>query len=232
MLSLPLKKFLISSDRSNTEKISFLSSDMNEFDKKAGEWDSNQEHWDRSAAIVNQITELIPLNRKMTALEFGAGTGIAGFLLRDKLKEIILLDSSPEMVRIINEKIDALGTGNIKTLLLDLEKNDLPGIKVDLVMTQLALHHVTDVKTIIGRFYKLLKHGGYLAVADLYTEDGSFHGAGFSGHKGFDPKAFSDIVRMEGFKDISFRKCFVINKKPAESNISQFDVFLLVARKD
>ncbi len=205
---------------------------MNEFDKKAREWDANQEHWERSAAIVNQITELIPLNPGMTALEFGAGTGIAGFLLKDKLKEVILLDSSREMVTIINEKIEASGTGNITTLFMDLEKDDLPGIKVDLIITQLALHHVTDIKTITGRFYKLLKHGGYLAAADLYPEDGSFHGAGFSGHNGFDPEAFSAIVRSEGFRDISFRKCFVINKKKAESDIRQYDVFLLVARKD
>jgi 16S rRNA A1518/A1519 N6-dimethyltransferase RsmA/KsgA/DIM1 with predicted DNA glycosylase/AP lyase activity len=49
---------------------------MNEFDIKAAEWDNNPMHWERSEAIVNEIIKLIPLSNKMTALEYGAGTGI------------------------------------------------------------------------------------------------------------------------------------------------------------
>ena len=63
---------------------------MNEFDAKAAEWDKNPMHWDRSEAIANEIIKLIPLKKKMTALEYGAGTGITSFLLKDYLKEITL----------------------------------------------------------------------------------------------------------------------------------------------
>ena len=57
----------------------------------------------------------------------------------------------------------------------------------DLIYTLMVLHHVGDVETIIRKFRGLLNPGGYLAIADLYSEDGSFHGEGFSGHMGFDP---------------------------------------------
>ena len=73
---------------------------MNEFDIKAAEWDKNPMHWDRSEAISNQIKKLIPLSKQMTALEYGAGTGITSFLLKDHLKEITLMDNSSEMVRL------------------------------------------------------------------------------------------------------------------------------------
>ena len=70
---------------------------------------------------------------------------------------------------------------------------------------------------------------GYLAIADLYPEDGSFHGEGFEGHKGFDTNIMADKLRGYGFGNISARKCFVINKKISENDIRDFEVFLLVA---
>jgi len=93
---------------------------MNEFDIKAADWDQNPMHWDRSESITNQIKKLIPLKKHMTALEYGAGTGIASFMLKDYIKEITLMDSSSEMVRAINDKIRTTKVKNLKTLNFDL----------------------------------------------------------------------------------------------------------------
>src|SRR5512133_1531575 len=150
------------------------------FDSMAADWDKNPMHWDRSVAIANMIKELIPLNDRMTALEFGAGTGIASFLLKDQLREITLMDNSIEMVRVMDEKIMATRVKNLKTLNFDLELEDYKGGKLDLIFTQMVLHHVTDIEKIMKKFYGLLNPKGYLAIADLYTEDGSFHGDNFS----------------------------------------------------
>ena len=148
----------------------------NEFDIIAAEWDKDPMHWDRSETITDLIKKLIPLTRQMTALEYGAGTGIASFLLKDYLKEITLMDSSSEMVRIIDEKIKTTKAKNLKTLNFDLEHADYKGERFDLIFTQMVLHHVTDLENIISKFYNLVNPGGYLAIADLYPEDGSFHG--------------------------------------------------------
>ncbi len=204
---------------------------MNEFDIKASGWDANPMHWERSVAIVNIVLKQIVLNKSMKALEFGAGTGITGFLLKDYLKEITMMDSSPEMVRIMNEKIALTGAANLKAILFDLEKEDPDENNFDLLITQMVMHHVADINNIVGKFYRLLNPGGYLAIADLYPEDGSFHGEKFSGHKGFNPLEFSTLVRNQGFKDVSLQKCFVINKKISEFETRQFNVFLLIANK-
>ncbi|MFA4852818.1 MAG: class I SAM-dependent methyltransferase [Bacteroidales bacterium] len=205
---------------------------MNEFDIKAAEWDKNPMHWDRSEAIANQIKKLIPLKKQMTALEYGAGTGIASFLLKDYLKEITLMDSSSEMVRVMNEKIKTTKVKNLKTLNFDLEHADYKGGKFDLIFTQMVLHHVTDIENIIKKFYNLLNPEGYLAIADLYPEDGSFHGADFTGHKGFDIEELSKQVMNQGFSNASHQLCFVINKKISDTETKQFDVFLLIASRD
>jgi tRNA (cmo5U34)-methyltransferase len=206
---------------------------MNEFDLKATGWDKNPMHWDRSKAIVEEMKKLLPLDSRMTAMEYGAGTGIASFLLSDILKEITLMDNSSEMVRITKEKIKAAGATNLKVLNFDLEHNDLDGkIKFDLIFTQMVLHHVTDIEAIISKFSKLLKAGGFLAIADLYKEDGSFHGEGFTGHKGFDPEDLSAILSENQFKDIDYSTCFIIDREISEAETRQYAVFLLTATRD
>jgi ubiquinone/menaquinone biosynthesis C-methylase UbiE len=125
---------------------------MNEFDSKAAEWDKNPMHWARSEAIANEIRKIIPLTKEMTALEYGAGTGIASFLLKDDLKEITLMDNSPEMIKVMKGKIEATKASNLNALNFDLEQSDLKDKTFDLIFTQMVLHHVTDIDSIVARF--------------------------------------------------------------------------------
>src|ERR1035437_26737 len=204
---------------------------MNEFAIASAEWDQNPIIWERAEAIANEIKKLVPLQKQMTALEFGAGTGVTSFILKDSLKEITLMDNSPEMVKVMNNKIKTLKVKNLKTLNFNLEQNDFKDAKFDLIFNQMVLHHITDIKDIITKFYNLLNPGGFLAIADLYTEDGSFHGEGFTGHKGFDPSDLSSMLLKSGFKNITHHKCFVINKKISDAVTKEFDVFLLIAQR-
>ncbi len=203
---------------------------MNEFDIKASGWDQNPMHWDRSLAVSSQIRELLPLTKQMTALEFGAGTGITSFMLKDHLKEITPMDTSSEMLKIINNKIKEYRTDNLKTLYFDLENAEYNEATFDLIFSQMVLHHINDTEDIISKFYNMLNPGGFLAIADLYPEDGSFHGKEFSGNKGFDPEVLSELLIKSGFTNISHRKCFVIEKKTSDSGNKHFDVFLLIAQ--
>jgi len=202
---------------------------MNEFDLKAAGWDQNPMHWDRSAAIVKELLKQVPVSKKMTALEYGAGTGITSFLLKDNFREITMMDSSPEMVKVMKEKIKVTSSQNLKPLLFNLEKEEWKGDFFNLLITQMVLHHVIDIDNIFRKFYEIINPGGYLAIADLYPEDGSFHGEGFEGHKGFDTNILANKLREYGFGNIFSRKCFVINKKISENDMREFEVFLLVA---
>lgn len=205
---------------------------MNEFDIKAAEWDNNPMHWERSEAIVNEIIKLIPLSSKMTALEYGAGTGIGSFLLKDHLKKITLMDNSSEMVKVINEKIRSSKVNNLRALNFNLETDLYREGRFDFIFTQMVLHHVNDIEKIINTFHTLLNPQGYLAIADLYEEDGSFHGDGFSGHKGFNIDSLSGTLGKNRFSDIIHKTCFVINRKISETETQQYEVFIIVAKRD
>lgn len=204
---------------------------MNDFDNKAAEWDLNPMHLDRSLAIAEEIIKLVPLNKNMRALEYGAGTGITSFLIKDYLKEIVLMDNSSEMVRVTNNKIKSSNVTNLKALNFNLETDDYKDDKFDLIFTQMVLHHINDTDNIIKKFYRLLKSESYLVIADLHEEDGSFHGDGFGGHKGFNTDSLAAILRNNGFSHIFHNTCFVIDRKISENELKQFKVFIMVAKK-
>lgn len=201
---------------------------MNEFDQKARDWDSNPMHTARSKAVAEHIRKLIPLDKSMKALEFGAGTGSTSVFLADFLGEILMTDNSRGMVDMMNAKISRTGIKNLKAVLFDLEKNDYPG-KFDIIYTQMVLHHVPDTEKIIGKFGNHLNPGGWLAIADLYREDGSFHGDGFSGHKGFDPEYLEKIMIRNKFAETRHMKCFTVEKQTADG-MKNFDVFIITGQ--
>ena len=70
-----------------------------------------------------------------------------------------------------------------------------------------------------------LNPGEYLAIADLYPEDGSFHGEGFTGHKGFDVEKLSSNLMNHGFTEIRFKQCFIIRRAPWKTELQMNILF-------
>ena len=73
----------------------------------------------------------------------------------------------------------------------------------------------------------MLNPEGYLAIADLFSEDGSFHGPDIKVHHGFDPEKLFEILKIAGFKNIKYKTVFEVKR---ESGI-KYPVFLLVGQK-
>jgi tRNA (cmo5U34)-methyltransferase len=203
---------------------------INEFDSKAREWDKNQMHVERAAAIATAIEKTIPMNKHMKALEFGAGTGLLSFMLADRLAEITLMDNSTEMINMVRGKISGQEVHHMKPVLINLEQEDYPE-QFDIIYSQMVLHHVDDVAAILKKFFRMTNPGGYLAIADLYVEDGSFHGDGFTGHKGFDVEYLSKELTEDGFRNIRHQTCFTVKKITEQGTMKNFPVFLIVAEK-
>jgi tRNA (cmo5U34)-methyltransferase len=204
---------------------------MSEFDIKAKTWDANPVNWERAEAIAFKIRQHIKVSEVLTALEFGAGTGILSFLLKDSLKEITLMDNSVEMVKVMEEKIVKQQVTHLKPLFFDLETNEFTSQTFDIILSQMVLHHVTDVKAMIAKFYRLLNAGGSIAIADLYSEDGSFHGSSFTGHLGFDMNNLSQMLLDSGFKNIVHEPCYVMEKETEAHGRMKFPLFILTATK-
>jgi tRNA (cmo5U34)-methyltransferase len=199
---------------------------MSDFDSRAREWDKDKMHTERSVAIAAELVRMIPLKHSMKALEYGAGTGILSFLLKDRFSEITLMDNSKEMIKVCMEKKGYYNTNHILPIWFDLENERFQG-KFDIIFNQMVLHHVKDFEAIIHTFSSLLNKNGYLVIADLYPEDGSFHGIDVQVHLGFDPERLTVVLKKAGFKKAEHKVCFEIKREPGKI----FPVFLLVAQK-
>jgi tRNA (cmo5U34)-methyltransferase len=204
---------------------------MNDFDSKAAEWDKNPIHWERSAVIVEEIKKRITFSPDLTAMEYGAGTGIASFLLKDDFRSILMLDNSDEMVRVTLDKIKASGSKNLAVEKFDLEHQDYRSAKFDLIFSQMVFHHIADIDAILKRIGGMLNPGGSIAVADLYNEDGSFHGDGFTGHNGFNPSDLAKTLSSLGFRDIVYEHCYTVSRKISETETRNYPLFLITAVK-
>ncbi|HNQ04414.1 MAG TPA: class I SAM-dependent methyltransferase [Thiobacillaceae bacterium] len=204
--------------------------DAAHFDSKARQWDENPVFQERARRIAEAMRAMVPLSTTMTALDYGSGTGLLSFPLRNELGFITLSDTSAGMLAVVEEKIAALGVTNMATLLADLSATSLPDARFDLIYSSMTLHHIPDTDAILTAFHAHLNPGGWLAIADLDREDGSFHGAEVDVHHGFERDVLAERVRRAGFVEVAFRTVFEIGKEQPQG-MRVYPVFIMVARR-
>jgi 2-polyprenyl-3-methyl-5-hydroxy-6-metoxy-1,4-benzoquinol methylase len=204
--------------------------DAAHFDSKARQWDENPVFRERGLKIAQAIRQTVPLHPSMRALDYGCGTGLLSFPLKDELGAILMADSSGGMLEVVKEKIAEHGIVNMTTLQLDLLADPQPAQRFDLIVTAMTLHHVPDTDHILRIFHDLLNPGGYLCIADLDQEDGSFHGIEVDVHHGFDQADLGRRATQAGFADVQFQTVFSIAKE-GQSGTRDYPVFLMTARR-
>ena len=202
------------------------------FDHKASDWDANPMHVERAEAIAECMRRHAHLTPTMRGFEFGCGTGLLSFALRDTLGEITLADTSAGMLDVLRGKIASTGLSNMHPLYIDLLAAPLPATRYDVVFSAMTLHHIPDTRRALEVSHALLATGGTLCVADLDAEDGSFHDDGddTNVHQGFARQELQALAEACGFTDVYFDTAYTINKLRGDVPRA-YPVFLMVARK-
>lgn len=199
------------------------------FDTLAKEWDVAPQHVARTRDVAALIRERVPL-AGMSSLEIGAGTGLLSFALSDTLGEVLATDPSQGMVDVLVDKIRQSGSGNIRASRCGDDLAEAIG-PYDLAMLQMALHHIPDVPGFLRRAHGKLRSGGTLAIADLDTEDGSFHGAEVKDvHLGFDRTEILQRLEDAGFQPVSIGTAHSM-KRVVNGIEREYPIFLAIARK-
>ncbi len=197
-----------------------------DFDRKAADWDDPAKVA-RAGLVADAIVGATSPTPATRLLEYGAGTGLVTEALGDRVGPALLADTSAGMREVMAKKVADGRIPDARVIDLDLTDADaeLPDESFGLVVTVLTLHHVDELDRVLGRFAELLDHDGHLCVVDLDAEDGSFHGAGFAGHHGFDRRAFADRLRSSDFDDVTVSDCGELTRDDGT-----FSMFLAVAR--
>jgi len=204
---------------------------MTNFDERAKDWDSDPKKVERAHLVGDAIRKAVPLSNDMSAFEYGCGTGLLSFALQEDLGQIMLADTSQGMLDVLRGKIANSGVTNMHPIRLDLSTDPLPTEKYHITYSLMVLHHINDARGILGKFYDILEPKGYLIVADLDKEDGSFHTDGTTDvHKGFGRRELQEWVEATGFGNIQFSTVYEI-KKVVDGKEKAFPVFLMVSQK-
>jgi len=195
------------------------------FSEKARDWDENELVRELSSAIGEAILKRVPFDEHMTILDFGAGTGLISTRLAPKVGRIVAVDTSEAMLERLAAKPEL--QGKVEPVCQDITREGLDG-RFDRIVSAMAMHHVADTERLIETFAEHLKPGGRLAVADLDTEDGSFHPEDAQGvhHHGFDRDALAALLKRHGFEDIHFDTAHVVSKEGRD-----YPVFLVTASR-
>ena len=202
---------------------------MSSFDARAKEWDTPAKT-ERAQAVAESIQKTVHFPQGTSAFEYGCGTGLLSFCLLESLGEVTLADSSTGMLGVLKEKIEAEKADNMTPLQIDLMADPRPEASYDVIYTLLTMHHIPETQRILEIFHSMLAENGTLCIADLDKEDGSFHGAGFDGHLGFEREDLREKAANAGFRDIRFQTCYTV-KKEVNGAPGEFPVFLMTCGK-
>jgi SAM-dependent methyltransferase len=184
------------------------------FDERAKDWDADPRKVERARTVAATIRAHIQLGETSRLLDYGAGTGLLGQALAGVVGSVVLADPAAGMREVLYEKL-ALGAfgPNAHVLDLDLARRPRPPLRFDVVASLMALHHIPALPPVLAGFARVLVPDGLLCIADLEREDGSFHGAGFVGHHGFDREDLSSWLIDAGFNPPVFRSSFTVEKR-------------------
>lgn len=202
-----------------------------DFDKVAASWDEKPQRRLLAEAVAAGIAESVHLHRELQVLEYGCGTGLCGLQLAPGVGQLTAVDTSAGMLEELSKKSRDLGLCNVTPTLISPDSWPLPAAAYDLVFSSMVLHHIEATRTLLQNFQKALKPGGFLALADLQLENGTFHDdpTGVA-HHGFDPKALITMLEGLGFTTLETRTVHTIRKQHGGGEHS-FSVFLITAQK-
>ncbi|MBN1270055.1 MAG: class I SAM-dependent methyltransferase [Kiritimatiellae bacterium] len=120
-------------------------------------------------------------------LDVGCGTGLLSLkFLRRADCRITAVDSSPDMLRLFQAKIDALDLGpRVRCLRQDAASLRFGRESFDIVAATVALHHVKNKLPMLRRIRSMLKPGGRLVIGEADVDTTGDHA---------DPKRLARIL--------------------------------------
>jgi len=131
------------------------------------------------------------------------------------------------MLKEVSRKIKDLGLTNRAEIFKwpeEIEK--LATLQPNLIVSQMVLHHIENLDKLGHQLFKITASKGQLALLDLDTEDGSFHGESHKGRLGINRKELEKDLLNAGFINIQF-----FEADPILKNNQSYTRFLCTAVK-
>lgn len=200
------------------------------FDMLAPQWDQDAGHVRMAQKVARAILQALDPQGQEDVLEFGAGTGLATLIVAPRVGRLTALDGSAGMLQVLRQKCVRKGVANVQAV-----EGNVVGQRLaqyDLIYSALTLHHVQDVPALLHKLAAHLNPGGRIALADLDTEDGSFHGAAAGvAHHGFDRGVLGQWLQDAGLAPVRFSTAWTVERPREDGSRASYPIFLAVADK-
>ena len=193
------------------------------FAQKAEGYDQNEQRVANVENIANAILSQVELDKEMHLMDFGSGTGLLLERIAPYVKKITAVDVSQSMnAQLAQKKNDVPCTLEIKELNL---ATDTLEQKFDGIISSMTMHHIENTEAMFTKFYTMLNEDGFIALADLDQEDGTFHKEDTGVyHLGFDRNHLLQSMQRLGFKNVTIGDASIVHKPQGS-----YPVFILTA---
>ncbi len=129
-------------------------------------------NWHDSAAwithdkLLKAHAALCEKGKGAVALDVCCGSGVVGASFKGKVKKVIGLDLTPEMVAMARTRLDEVTQGNVYRMPFE-------GASFDLVCTREVLHLLPEPERPVSEIFRVLKPGGQFIVGQIlpFCED-------------------------------------------------------------
>lgn len=214
----------------DSQAYSSSESDTKEFfNRIAPDWeDLRKGYYDES--VVNRLVGMELFKTNMTILDLGAGNGYLSRAVAGHVGKVIAVDISSEMLRELRKKADMEGISNIEAVESDGCDMPLEDSCIDVVCSNMYLHHIEDPEVAIKEMHRVLKPGGAVFLADLKEHsDKELKEKMYDVWQGFDTGDITEWFRKCGFKKIVFHN---MSDKKGSRNKTENPLFIMTAIKE
>lgn len=195
------------------------------FRDKSKEYEKDSNRVNNVDNIAGAIRVGVKLEKSMHIMDFGSGTGLLLEKIAPFVSKITAVDISNSMNEELAAKREKLGC-ELEIIEMDLTKEKLERT-FDGIISSMTMHHVEDIDAMFASFYGMLNKDGFIAIADLDKEDGTFHQEDTGVfHAGFDRDEFLSSAAKAGFKNLN-----IIQASIAYKPYGAYPVFLLTGTK-
>ena len=198
------------------------------FDAHAEQWDSSPVRGERARTVASEIMRRLPSGGRW--LDIGSGTGLLGLALSSHADHVSLGDTSQGMLEVARRNIADAGLNDrMDALFCDAEQwsSEVPSQEYDAIVSLMALHHMEDQRSVIRALVEQVRPGGWVALADMDADDGSYHADGdiVPAHHGTERALVEQLLRECGCQNVLISTVMTISKSGRD-----YPVFLATAQ--
>lgn len=158
---------------------------------------------------ANAIRDYLVDAKSKHAIDFGCGTGLVGMNLLNEFNSLLFLDTSPNMINQVKQKISGSHGQKADTLCFDFEKDSLEDLHADYIFMVQVLLHIKDIELVLSRLYEVLEESGHLLIVDFNKNEKVVSDMV---HNGFEQRELIDRMTKIGYREIQSKTFYTGNK--------------------